>query len=384
MDILKIFDRNVIQVLKTEIENASGNEVFFAGQIDENGIVTDVHAGARGNNQTVVVNKTLKKTASVLIHNHPGGNLTPSKADLQVASECSENAQGFYIINNEVTDVYVVVEPVKPKVIKKISVDDAAFYISKGGPLSRISKTFEERTVQIELLKNIARAFNEQKIAVFEAGTGVGKSYSYLIPSILWSLQNNQKVVISTGTINLQQQLCEKDIPAVEKILGKEVKYVLMKGRQNYICKRRMNDVAGLLDLFEDESNEIKKITQWAVKSETGSKSELTFMPSENAWSKVSSESEGCMGMRCPYHSECFVMKVRKEAAGANILVVNHHLLFADIQSRMGGAGYEDAAVLPPYKHILSAFLQNYFSAYAFNYHYNSKFSCCQYRCIDF
>ena len=155
-------------------------------------------------------------------------------------------------------------------------------------------------------------AFNEKKIAVFEAGTGVGKSYSYLIPSILWSLQNNQKVVISTGTINLQQQLCEKDIPAVEKILGKEVKHVLLKGRQNYICKRRMNDVAGLLDLFEDESNEIKKISQWAMKSETGSKSELTFMPSENAWSKVNSESDGCMGMRCPYHSECFVMKVRK------------------------------------------------------------------------
>ena len=164
MDILKIFDRNVIQVLKTEIENASGNEVFFVGQIDKNGIVTDVHAGARGNNQTVVVNKTLKKTASVLIHNHPGGNLTPSKADLQVASECSENAQGFYIINNEVSDVYVVVEPVKPKVIKKISVDDAAFYISKRGPLSRISKTFEERTVQIELLKNMQELLMSRKL----------------------------------------------------------------------------------------------------------------------------------------------------------------------------------------------------------------------------
>ena len=353
MDILKVIDKKVIQVLRTEIEDASGNEVFFTGQIDENGIVTHVQAGARGNSHTVVVNQTQKRSSSVLIHNHPGGNLTPSKADLQVASECSENAQGFFIINNEVTDVYVVVEPVKPKVIKKLSVDDTAFFISKGGPLSQISKTFEERTVQIELLKNIARAFNDQKIAVFEAGTGVGKSYSYLIPSILWSLQNNQKVVISTGTINLQQQLCEKDIPAVEKIIGKEVKYVLLKGRQNYICKRRMNDVASLLDLFEDESNEIKKISQWAVESETGSKSELSFMPSENAWSKVNSESDGCMGMRCPYHSECFVMKVRKEAAGANILVVNHHLLFADIQSRMGGSGYEDAAVLPPYKHIV-------------------------------
>ena len=117
MDILKVFDKKIIQVLRKEIENASGNEVFFSGQINENRIVTHVQVGARGNSHTVVVNQEYKRISSVLIHNHPGGNLTPSKADLQVASECSENAQGFYIINNEVTEVYVVVEPIKPKVI---------------------------------------------------------------------------------------------------------------------------------------------------------------------------------------------------------------------------------------------------------------------------
>lgn len=236
---------------------------------------------------------------------------------------------------------------------KKVNELEAGGYISQGGPLSKISETFEERPVQVELLQNIVKAFNENKIAVFEAGTGVGKSYSYLIPSVLWALVNHERVIISTGTINLQQQLCEKDIPAVEKIVGKKFKYVLMKGRQNYVCIRRLNDAVSILDLFEGESDELKKIAEWAQSSPSGSRSDMTFMPSENIWTKVNSESDACMGKKCPFFGECFVMKVRKEAATANLIVVNHHLLFADIESRLSGAGYDDAAVLPPYHHII-------------------------------
>lgn len=236
---------------------------------------------------------------------------------------------------------------------KKVNELEAGGYISQGGPLSKISEAFEERPVQVELLQNIVKAFNENKIAVFEAGTGVGKSYSYLIPSVLWALVNHERVIISTGTINLQQQLCEKDIPAVEKIVGKKFKYVLMKGRQNYICLRRLNDAVSILDLFEGESDELKKIAEWAQSSPSGSRSDMTFMPSENIWAKVNSESDACMGKKCPFFGDCFVMKVRKEAATANLIVVNHHLLFADIESRLSGAGYEDAAVLPPYHHII-------------------------------
>ena len=236
---------------------------------------------------------------------------------------------------------------------KKVNELEAGGYISQGGPLSKISESFEERPVQVELLQNIVKAFNENKIAVFEAGTGVGKSYSYLIPSVLWALVNHERVIVSTGTINLQQQLCEKDIPAVEKIVGKKIKYVLMKGRQNYICLRRLNDAVSILDLFEGETDELKKIAEWAQSSPSGSRSDITFMPSENVWTKVNSESDACMGKKCPFFGECFVMKVRKEASTANLIVVNHHLLFADIESRLSGAGYEDAAVLPPYHHIV-------------------------------
>ena len=237
--------------------------------------------------------------------------------------------------------------------ISLIDCEQAGGLIASGGALSKMSEAFEERPVQIELLKNIAKAFNQNHIGVFEAGTGVGKSYAYLIPSFLWAIQNKERIIISTGTINLQQQLCEKDIPAVEKIIGKKLKFILMKGRQNYICKRRLMESASVLDLFEDETEEIKKIAEWEETTRTGSKSDLSFMPSENAWTKVNSESDACMGKRCPFFNECYVMKVRKEAANASIIVVNHHLLFADIESRMSGISYDEASVLPPYRRII-------------------------------
>ena len=355
MEISKYLTDEVRQTIKAAIKEAGGNEVFFTGQISGDGLVSSVKIGSRGNSHTVPVNfsDTRNSNTSVLIHNHPSGQLIPSEADLNVAANASENGCGFYIINNSATEIFVVVEAVLPRTIKKVNTEEAGSFISEGGPLSKVSDTFEERPVQVELLKNIVKSFNENKIAVFEAGTGVGKSYSYLIPSALWAITNNEKVVISTGTINLQQQLCEKDLPAVEKIIGKKIKYVLMKGRQNYICLRRLNDAASILDLFEGESDELKKISDFAQASATGSKSDLSFMPSENVWTKVNSESDACMGMRCPFHNDCFVMKVRREAAGVNLIIVNHHLLFADIESRISGAGYADAAVLPPYKHII-------------------------------
>ena len=347
-----LFSSSVIKYIRSEIASSNENEVFFVGEINHDGKVTFVSVGSRGNLHSVPVNQDLKRKGSVLIHNHPGGNLTPSDADLSVAAVSSENAQGFYIINNDVTEIYVVVEPVLPKVIKKLDVDDAAFYISKDDPLAKINENFEERLSQIELLKNIAKTFNQNKTGVFEAGTGVGKSYAYLIPSILWAVQNNERVVISTGTINLQQQLCLKDIPQAIKITGKPVKFILMKGRQNYICKRRLQDALNSKDLFEN-NDDLDRIAQWQDSCDSGSKSELSFLPSESVWNRINSESDACMALRCPYYSQCFVMKVKKEASAANILVVNHHLLFADIESRLHGAGYDDAVVLPPYKRII-------------------------------
>ncbi|MBP3773400.1 MAG: DEAD/DEAH box helicase family protein [Treponema sp.] len=353
MEINRRFSLEVRQEMKRQIEMAGGNEVFFAGIINAEGVVISVQAGSRGNSDSVPVNFSFAREASVLIHNHPSGNLHPSDADLMVASDASEKAQGFYIVNNDVSEVYVVMEPIKPVVTKKLDCDETALYLSSSGPLAKISPYFEERPSQIELVKEISKTFNDESVGVFEAGTGVGKSFAYLIPSMLWAINNKERVVISTGTINLQQQLSEKDIPQAEKIIGKKVKSILVKGRQNYVCLRRLSEVGNERDLFSDETEIFDKIASWAKESKTGSKSDLSFMPPENLWQRVNSEADACMGMRCKFREKCFVMKVRKEAADANILVVNHHMLFADIESRMNGAGYDDTAVLPPYKRIV-------------------------------
>ena len=353
MEINKRFSPSVREEMRRQIESAGGNEVFFAGNIDAEGVVVSVVAGSRGNADTVPVNFSFAREASVLIHNHPSGNLQPSGADLMVASDASEKAQGFYIVNNSVSEVYVVMEPIKPTVTKKLDSDETAVYLSKSGPLAKISPYFEERPSQIELVKEIAHTFNDEAVGVFEAGTGVGKSFAYLVPSMLWALVNRDRVVISTGTINLQQQLSEKDIPQAEKIIGKKVKSILVKGRQNYVCLRRLSELGAERDLFSDETEIFDKIASWAKESKTGSKSDLSFLPPENLWQRINSEADACMGMRCKFREKCFVMKVRKEAADANILVVNHHMLFADIESRMNGAGYDDTAVLPPYKRIV-------------------------------
>ncbi len=353
MDLNDRFTEQVLCDLKSGISEAGGNEVFFAGYTDENGVIISVYACARGNINEVPVNLSEARKANVLIHNHPSGNLHPSRADLDVASDCAQKAQGFYIINNTVTDVYAVLEPIKDTVIVKLKSDYTSHFLANGGPLSSISPFFEERSVQLQLVKAITESFNNDNIGVFEAGTGVGKSFAYLIPSMLWAVQNKERVVISTGTINLQQQLAEKDIPLAEKIIGKPVKAVLVKGRQNYICLRRLSETSKDRDLFDEEQDALDKINQWAKGTKTGSRSDIAFMPKESVWQRVNSESDACMGMRCPFREQCFVMKVRKEASDANLLIVNHHLLFADIESRMESAGYDDTAVLPPYNRIV-------------------------------
>lgn len=235
----------------------------------------------------------------------------------------------------------------------KIDINQSVKYLSQNGPLAKINPDFEERKSQLELVKNITQCFNENQIGVFEAGTGVGKSYAYLIPALLWAKENNQRVVISTGTINLQQQLAEKDIIQAQKILETNEKFLLLKGRQNYVCLRRLKDLEDEKDLFFEEVEELKIISEWLKNSETGSKSELTFLPSEAVWQRINSESDACMGNRCKFFEDCFVMKVRKAANEAKILIVNHHLLFSDIQLRLSTQKYDEAAVLPPYTRLI-------------------------------
>ncbi len=377
-EIHDLFSDAVLLFIRAEIEAAGGNEVFFTGALDSEGVIHQVQVAARGHKKAVPVVKSAAGEASVLIHNHPSGFLSPSDADLDIAARYADTGTGFYIIDNQASAVYVVVEPVRTVELQRLDCAAVASLLDEGGPLAALSGQFESRPTQIELAAAVSAAFNGGLIGVFEAGTGVGKSFAYLLPAITWALDNLDRVVISTGTINLQQQLVEKDIPMAVRIIGRPVKYVLLKGRQNYLCKRRLAEALQDQDLFEEESSELALISEWSRVTVDGSRSDLSFVPTDTLWSRICSESDACMGMRCSFHEDCFVMRVRKEAASAAILVVNHHLLFADLEVRMAGTGYEDTAVLPPFKNIIfdeahgmeaaaTSFFSEYFTRFKLN-----------------
>ncbi len=352
-DIETRFTRDVRDRMIEAIRSAGGNEVFFSGTLDGSGIVTGISVVARGHDSAVPVVPPALEGAEVLVHNHPSGGLYPSEADVSIAARYAEAGIGFYIVDNGLTEVYSVVEPVLR--VEKVPLDGdyLAGLLDETGPLALASDTYEVRPTQLALCESIARAFNAGSIGVFEAGTGVGKSFAYLLPAMTWAVDNKDRVVVSTGTINLQQQLVERDIPMAQRMLGKPVKAVLIKGRQNYVCRRRLAEALRERDLFDDELEEMNKIAEWAEVTGDGSRSDIPFMPKDAVWSRICSESDACMGMRCSFREGCFVMKVRKEAASASLLVVNHHLLFADLEARMMGAGYDDTAVLPPFHHIV-------------------------------
>ncbi len=353
MKISEKLHHNVIIKMRKTIADAEGQEVLFVIKNDENGQGNEVVTAARGNDTAAPVVFHLAEKGDTIVHNHPSGVLKPSGHDISVASRLANQGIGFYIINNLVSKVYCVTESVTGGRVVPMDKENLCSILLPGGLLSREFVHYEVRDPQVEMLEGVIDAFNNEHINVTEAGTGVGKSFSYLIPSLTWAVVNKERVIISTATINLQQQLIEKDIPVIQKIIGTNIKCVLVKGRGNYICLRRMEEAFREQSLFNEEASELIALHQWAGSTQSGSKSDLTFVPKRTLWNRVCSESDSCMGMKCPHREGCFVLKVRKEAASAHILVVNHHLLFSDLAMRIGGAGFEGTAVLPPFNRII-------------------------------
>jgi len=242
------------------------------------------------------------------------------------------------------------------RVYHRLNADKIAGYLEETGSFASFFDRYEERPPQLDLTRAITHCFNDSAIGVFEAGTGVGKSLAYLLPAFEWALANKVRIVISTGTINLQHQLIDKDVPDALKILGErpeQPQAVLIKGRQNYLCLRRLVQTIQEPDLFNQEAEELAAIQKWAQTCEDGARSALPFMPAAGLWAKICSESDNCLGQRCPFYTDCFVMKLRKKAEKAALLIVNHHLLFADLASRKEGAGYASTAVLPPFNAVI-------------------------------
>lgn len=198
-----------------------------------------------------------------------------------------------------------------------------------GGPLAPAVGSFSPRRSQTEMAKSIASAIADQKVLMAEAGTGTGKTFAYLVPALLWG----GKTIVSTGTKNLQDQLFSRDIPTVRAALRAPVSVALLKGRSNYVCHYHLERTLqnGRLT-SRDDVGYLREISRFIKMTSSGDKAELSKVP-ENApvWNLVTSTRDSCMGAECQYYQDCFVMKARREAQQADIVVVNHHLFFADV-----------------------------------------------------
>jgi ATP-dependent DNA helicase DinG len=230
-----------------------------------------------------------------------------------------------------------------------IDEEEAASVLEYGGAFSRAFPNYEHRPQQIEMLKAVSQAFNQGRHLLVEAGTGTGKSMAYLIPAALWAMQNNSRVVISTNTINLQDQLINKDIPDLKKALNLDLRAVILKGRSNYLCPRRFQNILHRGPENSDEMRVIGKVMVWLLQTNTGDRSEINLNgPIEREiWSRLSAEDEGCSTENCVKRTGgiCPFYRVRQAAQSAHIIVVNHALLLADIAT--------SNRVLPEYSYLL-------------------------------
>jgi ATP-dependent DNA helicase DinG len=215
---------------------------------------------------------------------------------------------------------------------------------------------YEDRESQRAMAATIARVYNEGGVALLEAGTGVGKSLGYLVPALRWAAANGERTIVSTNTINLQEQLVGKDLPFLEMALSdQKVRFALLKGWRNYLCKARLEQASGgAAQLFDDGmAREVKALAEWADRTTDGSLADLPSPPRPEVWDEVSAEGDLCTRMKCSYFESCFVFKARRHAAQADVIVVNHHLLLADLAVRRAAQNWDDAAVLPAYGRLV-------------------------------
>ena len=222
-----------------------------------------------------------------------------------------------------------------------------AEWLADNGRIAARLPGFEARPQQREMAEAIARALEQDKHLAVEAGTGVGKTFAYLLPAIEQVVRNKRRVVVSTHTIALQEQLIHKDIPFLQEALGEPFKAELVKGRNNYLSLRRLKGTSTrqqslLPNMFQ--RNALHAIEDWAYETEEGSLSDLPESPPFEIWEKVRSDHGNCLGRRCPTYTECFFQRARRRAAAADLLVVNHALLISDLLLRR-----ESANILPDY-----------------------------------
>src|SRR6202789_4381285 len=217
-------------------------------------------------------------------------------------------------------------------------------FFSPGGILAQSKLPFEYRPGQLQMAKAIEQALSERRHLIVEAGTGTGKTLAYLLPA----LRTGQRVIISTGTKALQDQLFFRDVPFLETLLG-PLRVCYMKGRANYLCRHKLVTLRSqpILSGLE-EIDQYRQISEWEQTTETGDRAELSGMPESSAlWNKLDARTDACLGSTCPDYRRCFITEMRRKALESDIIIVNHHLFFADLAVKQEAAGAPDAGILP-------------------------------------
>lgn len=214
---------------------------------------------------------------------------------------------------------------------------DVSELLGADGPFARELPGFAPRAAQQQMAAAVAEAMDEQHILIAEAGTGTGKTFAYLLPAVL----SGKRVIVSTGTKTLQDQLFHRDLPRVRQITGARIKASLLKGRANYVCLYRLDQTYkdGRF-ASREQVDQLHSLRTWAQRSSSGDRAELLGVPEDSPlWPKVTSTAENCLGADCPMFNDCFVVKARRAAQEADLVVVNHHLLFADLAIKQEGFG---------------------------------------------
>ncbi len=342
------------RVIRDEVTRAGGREVSFLAEVTRSRVIVSPRAVARGNRSAVLAVARGAREGSVMIHNHPSGLLEPSDADLAVAAAVYERGVGTAIVTNAADRIYVVVEPPEPRTREPLDLDALSGLLGPEGPMAEL-EGYEDRRGQRRMLRFVAERFNEGGIGLVEAGTGTGKSLAYLLPAARWALRNGERAIVSTNTINLQEQLVRKDLEIVAGILGERLKWALIKGRGNYISIRRARLAAeSSASLFpDDRSEELKALVEWADASDDGSRGDLPFVPGREVWEEVRSETDACLRAKCPFFQQCHYQRARRAGASADVVIVNHALFFSDLSVRIATENFSDGAVLPPYKRVI-------------------------------
>ena len=342
--------------MRAAIRLAGGREVCFVCTLDEEGVVQTARVVARGDVGSVLALPGFARRGEMLLHNHPSGLLEPSGADYDVAARMHDEGIGFGIVDNDARALYVVVEVPREDVAVRLDPAAIAHDLGPDGPIALQHVRYEDRESQRAMAAAIARVYNEGGVGLLEAGTGVGKSLGYLVPALRWAAANGERTIVSTNTINLQEQLGGKDLPFLAKALGdQKVRFALLKGWRNYLCRARLQQATtGAAQLFEDGmAQELATLAPWAERTADGSLADLPTPPRPEVWDEVSAEGDICTRMKCEHFEQCFVFKARRAAAQADVIVVNHHLLLSDLAVRRAAQNWEDAAVLPAYGRLV-------------------------------